>query len=102
MSGIVELIAAIGNEKINYQNLNTCITSVKEKKKEKCTAITFVTDAMTPNDFMSDNGKVGFVLWVDKGDVSKALNLIKAKEQAPKFDNDATINAIIERTGGEI
>lgn len=77
MSGIVELLTEIGNEKIEHQQISKCMTGVKDKKRDKCTEISFVTDAITANDVMRGGEKVGIVIWVSRNDYSNAFEKIK-------------------------
>lgn len=77
MSGIIELLTIVGNEKIEYQQIRRCITSAKDKKRDKCTEISFVTDAVNANDIASGDGKVGLVIWIDRADYSEAYEAIK-------------------------
>lgn len=72
MPGIVELLTCVGNENIEFQKLNSCITSVKEKKRDKCTELSFLTQAITPTDIAMGSAKVGLVIWVDQSVIEKA------------------------------
>ena len=46
-----EMVKAAGElDHLAVQFLNECVTNARRKKK--CTAITFETDAMTPDDLM--------------------------------------------------
>lgn len=62
-AGIVELIKEIGNDNILYKNLKNCMTDIKLRKGES--EISFVTQQLTPNDVMTNTGKIGIVIWVD-------------------------------------
>lgn len=72
MPGMFELLRCVGNENIEFQKLNSCITSAKEKKKYKCTELSFLTQAITPNDIVLGTAKVGIVVWVDQPVIEKA------------------------------
>lgn len=72
MTGLVELLACVGNDNIEFQKLHDCLTSVKEKKRDKCTELSFLTQAITPNDVAMGSGKIGLVVWVDQDVMSKA------------------------------
>jgi len=72
--GICELIAAIGNEAVAYQIVNNSISNIK--KKRDCTEVSFVTNQLTPNDVMTDSGKIGIVVWVSREDYTSARNKI--------------------------
>ena len=72
--GICDLIAAIGNDAVTYQIVNSSISNIK--KKRDCTEVSFLTNELTPNDVMTNSGKVGIVVWVSREDYSAARNKI--------------------------
>lgn len=72
--GICELIAAIGNDAVTYQLVNSSISNIK--KKRDCTEVSFLTNELTPNDVMTNSGKVGIVVWVSREDYTAARNKI--------------------------
>lgn len=65
------LLTAIQNDKANLQFLKDCLTDVKYKKREDCSAVTFLTKEITPTDVVNNTGKRGFILWIDLDDVNK-------------------------------
>lgn len=78
--GIVELLSELGNDKIQYQLLNTAITNIK--KVNGASVVSFATDAITPNDVMFEtkNKLRGIVLWVDIDEYSDAYEKLKGEE----------------------
>lgn len=72
--GICELIAAIGNEAVAYQLVNSSISNIK--KKRDCNEVSFLTNELSPNDVMTNSGKVGIVVWVSREDYAAARNQI--------------------------
>lgn len=72
--GICELIAAIGNDSVTYQIINNSISNIK--KKRDCTEVSFLTNELSPNDVMTDSGKVGIVVWVSREDYTSARNKV--------------------------
>lgn len=72
MPGIVELLTCVGNENIQYDNLSHCLTGAKEKKRDNCTELSFVTLAITPSDIVLGTAKIGIVIWVDQSVIEKA------------------------------
>lgn len=72
--GICELIAAIGNDSVTYQIINNSISNIK--KKRDCTEVSFLTNELSPNDVMTDSGKVGIVVWVSREDYTAARSKI--------------------------
>lgn len=70
--GLIELLSCVGNDNLEFQKLHDCLTSVKEKKRDKCTELSFLTQAITPNDVAMGTGKIGLVVWVDQDVMSKA------------------------------
>ena len=72
--GLVELLSCVGNDNLEFQKLGDCLTSVKEKKRDKCTELSFVTQAITPTEVAIGTGKIGLVVWVDQDVMSKAYD----------------------------
>lgn len=72
--GLVELLSCVGNDNIEFQKLGDCLTSVKEKKRYKCTELSFLTQAITPTEIAIGTGKVGLIVWVDQDVISKAYD----------------------------
>ncbi len=65
------LLTAITEDKIMFQHLYECMTGIKEKKREKCSEVTFMTKDITPNDVLNNEGKVGIVIWIDRNYVEE-------------------------------
>lgn len=72
--GLVELLSCVGNDNIEFQRLGDCLTSIKEKKRDKCTELSFVTQAITPTEVAMGSGKIGLVVWVDREIMAKAYD----------------------------
>lgn len=72
MPGIVELLTCVGNDSIEFQKLADCLTGAKEKKREECTELSFVTQAITPTDIVMGSGKIGLVIWVEQPTMERA------------------------------
>lgn len=72
-----ELIAAIGDDKVGVQFIDTCGISLDWDHK-KGTRITFGTDAE-----LDANGtkRMGMIVWMDRDAVAAALAAEKAKEE---------------------
>jgi len=79
MSGISELFTEIGNDNICYQLLHTSMTDIKTKKKDS--AVTFLTQQITPNEVMSNTGKIGVVVWVDRDIYIDAVKKVSGAKQ---------------------
>lgn len=65
-----ELIRAIGDENVQFQNLDSCSTKLNYSAKSG-TVITFGTEQpLTPNG----TKKLGLILWLDRDAVKSALD----------------------------
>ena len=58
-------------QNVCFQYLDECTLSCKKNKGD--TAITFVTNEYTPDNFMRNDGKFGIVVWVDKEEFHNAV-----------------------------
>lgn len=65
-----ELILAIGDDNVEFQNLDSCIKAAKYNHKNG-TEITFGTDMQLHPS--KGTQKLGLVLWLDRDAVSKAI-----------------------------
>lgn len=74
MPGLVELLSCVGNDNIEFQKLGDCLTNVKEKKRDKCTELSFLTQEITPTEVAMGTGKIGLVIWVDRDVMAKAYD----------------------------
>ncbi len=61
---IDEMIRAFPQDKIGIQPLGPAITNVAQKKG--ATSITFVTDATTTSEVVTNTGRIGIVVWFDR------------------------------------
>jgi hypothetical protein len=71
---LLDLINHVGLENVTLQSLERDLRGLDSSKKQGCTIVRFGTNAITPNDFVTDNPKrnVGFVLWIPKDKIPKA------------------------------
>lgn len=60
-----ELFAKVGDENLRFQMLNQCLLNV-QATKTKGNRITFVTDAISPDDILRNQGNVGVIVWVPR------------------------------------
>jgi hypothetical protein len=68
---IIELLTSVGIENVLVQNLINSATNFQTRKDG--TAITFMTDQLTPGDVASDHPrKVGLVIWMPTDLVKRA------------------------------
>jgi hypothetical protein len=82
--GIVELLTSIGDNNIKFQNLLESATNYDLRKKGAVTAITFLTDAVTPTEIMNDTQtKVGLVVWLPRAQ-TEALLASRRKPTRPE------------------
>lgn len=78
MSGLKmsDLILAIGDENVVFQNLDSCATSLNYTAKSG-SKITFGTEEpITP----SGTKRLGLILWLDRDAVAKAVAASKASQ----------------------
>lgn len=64
-----ELIALVGDENIDVQNVEQSAVRMKINKKHGDLEITFAS----PHDILNGANKVGLVVWFDKDDFDEAL-----------------------------
>jgi hypothetical protein len=64
---IVEMFQAIGPENTCLQALNSSLTNITARNKHRDCLVTFSTREITLNDVAIDSGKVGLVVWVERG-----------------------------------
>lgn len=79
---ITGLLNAIGDEKIQMQNLDQCAVSL-DYSANKGTTITFGTQAAMSADDSHLTVKLGLILWLDRDDVAAALATEREKEGQP-------------------
>ncbi len=78
---IVEMFLAIGPENICLQMLDDSLTNITARKKHRDCLVTFATNQFTPNDIVSESGKVGLIVWVERDGWKRfqSTNQAKAK-----------------------
>lgn len=87
-----ELIAAVGDENVRFQNLLNDAQTVDKTKHG--TKITFYTDGVQAEELLGgDSGKtenVGLVLWLPRKLVDAAVAAEKAKDsEAPSYGSES-------------
>jgi hypothetical protein len=67
-----ELLERVGVDNINFQLLNASMTNITATKRDS--KITFLTDALTPNNVATGTGPVGLIVWCDRAAWEAALS----------------------------
>jgi hypothetical protein len=76
MSGtILDLLAEVGVDNIEYQTLNTSLVNAKQRGKD--TELSFLTNQITTTDVAIGSGKKGIIIWVESDDLSRAYDKVK-------------------------
>ena len=71
---ISELIAAVGDDNVGFQNLDQCADALDWSAKKGLTKVTFHTEqALVPNGPGNGLPKLGLVVWLDREAVKAAL-----------------------------
>jgi hypothetical protein len=80
--GLIELITRIGEDSILIQNLVESATNFQARGKRGVdTAITFLTDRMTPDEVFSKNPRyIALVLWLPAEKVTAARAAHEAEQ----------------------
>jgi|GEM_PF-2426738 len=78
--GITQLMNAIGDDRINFQMLDSCMTGIRSSTKHA--TITFKTDALNATDVATGGGKVGFIVWVDRDVLSDEMKTLRGGNQS--------------------
>ena len=73
---IVEMFQVIGPENTLLQRLDESLTNCQRRKSGDC-LVTFATNQINPNNVVSDTGKVGLVIWIER----EAWNRLTKKTQ---------------------
>lgn len=76
---ISELIAAVGDENVRFQNLNNDAWGID--KTSKGTKITFYTDGVQAEEFLAGSGttkNIGLVVWLPRDKVNAAMEALQA------------------------
>lgn len=79
--GITKLISEIGDDNVNLQFLTNCMTGIKGKKGRE-SSVTFLTDAITPNDVAANAGRVGVILWIERDSFNSAVSNLRKEDDA--------------------
>lgn len=74
--GITELMSAIGNGRIEFQLLDSCMTNIRSANRHA--TISFKTEALSATDVATGGGKMAFIVWVDRDVVSAEMEKLKA------------------------
>lgn len=80
MPGIVELISTLGDDKLEVQRLESCMTHIRTRPTHS--AITIRTEAVTDYSICNSSGetpalnKTALIVWVDKRDLEQAFEHI--------------------------
>lgn len=61
---ISEIISKVGEENIRVQFINKAMTGIRNTRDG--IEVSFLTEAIDPNDVMHNTGKIGLVLWVPR------------------------------------
>jgi len=77
-----DLILAVGDDNVKFQNLMNDAQNVSLSKG--ATRISFLTDAVTPGDFMPGvkGGNMGLVIWLPRDKVEAAIAAEKSAKSA--------------------
>jgi hypothetical protein len=78
---ISELIEEIGCENVSIQHIRNSIITVKQNKKNRDNEVTFCTNELTPTDFVTGDGKVGFVVWFTQEQADEAVKAVCLKKE---------------------
>lgn len=65
------LLDCIIGDHARVQFLRECLTGAKDKKREAACELSFLTKEITTNNVVNNDGKVGFILWVDREELAK-------------------------------
>lgn len=74
--GITELMNAIGDDRIEFQLLDNCMTNIRSANQHA--TISFKTDAFSATDAATGGGKMAFIVWVDRDVVSAEMKKLKS------------------------
>lgn len=74
--GISELVSRFGDEQVGFQMLDTALTHASTQKGT--TRITFGTEATTASEMLANEGRVGIILWVERGTFERVRAEIRA------------------------
>jgi hypothetical protein len=59
-----ELIAKIGDENVKFQILQKSLSGIRNRREG--IEVSFLTEALDPNDVMQNTGNIGIVVWVPR------------------------------------
>ena len=69
MTSLSKMIKTIGDDKVQFQMLDTCIDGATLKKGY--TQVKFSTQQLNPVDLINKKGKVGIIVWFEREDFDK-------------------------------
>tara|TARA_R110000824_G_scaffold205804_4_gene390745 strand:+ start:291 stop:521 length:231 start_codon:yes stop_codon:yes gene_type:complete len=72
---ILDLLAEVGVDNIEYQTLNASLVNAKQKGRD--TELSFLTNQITTTDVAIGSGKKGIIIWVEADDYSRAYDKVK-------------------------
>ena len=61
---ISEIISKVGEENIRVQFINKAMTGIRNTREG--IEVSFLTEAIDPNDVMNNTGKIGLIMWVPR------------------------------------
>ncbi|PTA90432.1 hypothetical protein C9415_21950 [Kluyvera sp. Nf5] len=83
--GITRLMSAIGDDRIQFQMLDNAMTSIRSAKQH--TTISFQTQALNATDAALGDGKVGFIVWVDRDVLNTEMATLRAQDNGEATSN---------------
>jgi len=86
-SKLSELIAAYGDDKVQFQNLDHCMKTIDYSAK-KGTTITFGTDVQISRKAGDGLEKLGLVVWFDRQAVADIIASSKPPVSPPKAEGE--------------
>lgn len=69
---LTKVLNIIGDDNIEYQNVENSAVKMKLNKKHNCCEITFATN----HDLLNGCGKTGLVVWVDSDKLADAVSQV--------------------------
>lgn len=74
--GITELMNAIGDDRIEFQLLDNCMTNIRSANRHA--TISFKTEALSATDVATGGGKMAFIVWIDRDVLSAEIEKLKS------------------------
>ena len=72
---LTDLLTTIGDDNLSVQLIDIATINVKDKQND--TEITFATQEINANNLLTQNGKVGIVVWCNRDDYENAIKGLK-------------------------